>query len=163
MSKEIREWILAACIGISAALFVRFFILETVKIDGSSMEPTFQNEDIILMEKVSYRFHSPIRNDIVIVDIGDKTIIKRVVGMPGDKLKIEDGVLYRNEEKVEEPYIQEKMVSDIQELTVPLHHVFVMGDNRNNSSDSRVYGAFDENQIQGRVMVEVKNNRGKWY
>jgi len=127
------------------------------------MEPTFQDKDIIIVEKVSQLLGKLEKEDIVIVktdkiDHQDKKIIKRVIGFEGDKIEIKNGVLYLNGKEKKEPYIKEEILGDYPEITVPKGKVFVMGDNRNNSSDSRAFGAFGIEDLEGKVFIEIKND-----
>lgn len=133
--------------------------------DGDSMLPNFHNHEMVLTEHITNEFHPPTYNQVVIVDEGSMNIIKRVEGLPGDTLQIKNGRLYRNGKVVNEPYIHEKMASaepyntpyDLlhHEYTVPKGHVFVMGDNRNISEDSRYFGPFSYAQIKGEVISEM--------
>jgi signal peptidase I len=156
-----KEWFPTIITVIIISLIIRFFIIENVEIVGQSMEPTFQNGDWVVMDKISYRFTDPKIGDVVIVDLGNKKLIKRVVGTPGDHIYIKDGALYRNGEKVKEDYIKEPMDGEMTDYVVPQGDVYVMGDNRNNSADSRYYGPFEKSQLNGRIIFEIKNNFAK--
>lgn len=127
-------------IAIIAAFLIITFVFETVSVDGHSMDPTLNNKDRLIVEKVSYYFRAPKPGDIVVIkypaDPKEK-FIKRVVAVGGDKVKIENGKLYINGVAKDEPYILEPMAGDFNEQTVPKDTIFVLGDNRNNSRDSR--------------------------
>lgn len=160
------EWVTAAIVGLGLALLLRMFVVEGFEISGDSMLPTFQNGDFVFAEKVSYKLGDLELEDIVIVETelaNEKKLIKRVVGLPGDKISIQDGYLYRNGTKIPESYIKEVSYEDFEETVVPNNHVFVMGDNRNNSSDSRYFGTFDMDHVKGRVAFEMLNNPFKFY
>lgn len=160
------EWVTAAVIGLSIAMFLRIFIVEGFEISGDSMLPTFQNSDFVFAEKITQKMERLEIEDIVIVETNrgeEKKIIKRVVGLAGDKISVEDGYLFRNGEKVAESYILEASYEDFEEMIVPEGHIFVLGDNRNNSSDSRYFGTFSYEQVKGRVAVELFNNPLKFY
>lgn len=157
--KAVKEWVVTIVVALVAAVFLKTFLVAPFLINGASMEPTFQTRDFVLAEKISHRFHTAYAyEDVVIVPITeDKKLIKRVVGVEGDTIEIKDGALIRNGEKVEETYIKEKMVNDMLPVTLKKEEVFVLGDNRNNSSDSRVYGAFHQDDIEGKVILELFN------
>ena len=110
------------------------------------------------MNKFIYRFTEPERGDIVVfesVEDGDQDLIKRVVGLPGDEISVRSGKLFVNGEPQKEPYVNEKLpdVSFFAKTTVPEDHVFVMGDNRANSQDSRVFGPLPEENIEGEAFL----------
>ena len=173
--RELLEYLIVIIIGVSLAFYVRSNVGQLFLVDGQSMEPTFQNHDFAVSSIISYKHNSPKIGDIVIVqaDTINKKIIKRVEGLPGDTLQIKDGYLYRDGKKINEPYIKEKMTNidefqtpyDLMQsaYTVPKGTVFVMGDNRNNSGDSREFGPFPNNKILGKVVLELWNNPFKTY
>ncbi|MHC6179596.1 signal peptidase I [Clostridium sp. JNZ X4-2] len=140
MAKELIEIGKSILIAIIAAFLIITFIFETVSVDGHSMDPTLNNGDRLIVEKVSYYFRAPKPGDIVVIkypaDPKEK-FIKRVIGVGGDRVRIEDGKLYVNDVVKNEPYILETMTGNFDEVTVPQNTVFVLGDNRNNSRDSR--------------------------
>lgn len=146
------------------ALLIRYFVGGTMFVQGDSMEGTFQNNDVVVEEKVSYYFSEPKYGDVVIVnDVinpfevngKEKKLIKRVIGVPGDTIEVKNGVLLLNGEKVNEPYIKEKMEQDFDKITVKKGTYFVMGDNRNNSLDSRILGSIPKEKIDGRIVLEL--------
>lgn len=140
MYKEIISFIKSLVIATIAAVLIITFVFQVVNVDKTSMYPTLKPNDRLILEKVTYYFSKPSRGDIIVFKYPKDTrekFIKRVIGIPGDKIKIEDGILYINGEKQEEAYIKEKMTGDFPETTVREDTIFVMGDNRNNSMDSR--------------------------
>lgn len=162
--KKIKEWILFAVIVIALTLAIRW-VISTNIVNGNSMLPNFHNNEVVVTEHITNKFHPPAYNQVVIVNEGKMDIIKRVEGLPGDTLQIKNGHLYRNGKVVNEPYIHEKMAANEpyntpydlvhQAFTVPKGYEFVMGDNRNNSADSRYFGPFKYSQIKGEVIGEV--------
>lgn len=164
-----REWIemgVVMLLAVAFALFIRFNVGQLFLVSGHSMEPTFQTRDFAIASLLSYRDEGPKIGDIVVVKaeaLGDKKLIKRVVGLPGDKIQVIEGDLYRNGKEVKESYIQEEAKETTDVFDVPKGHVFVMGDNRNFSTDSRVIGAIPREDVVGKVVMEVWNNPFKKY
>lgn len=138
------------------------YFVQISKVYGTSMLATYHEGNIVLVDKVFYKHSEPKRNDIVVVDYKDANmketfIIKRVVGIGGDHIEIKDNELYLNGELLEEDYINGAMInSEDMVVDVPEGKVFVMGDNRNNSLDSRKLGYFDfDEDVIGRVFFTV--------
>ncbi|MBE6008742.1 MAG: signal peptidase I [Lachnospiraceae bacterium] len=168
MKKEITQWIAAIVIVIAVAFVLRTFVFCTVRVKGPSMEPLYVHGDIVVAEKLSGIVSGPDRNDIIVCkySTSDELIIKRVLGLPGDDIDIyydrdkEEYVLVINGELVEEPYLKEAMMQpgDTEYIyTVPDDCYFVMGDNRNLSSDSRFMsiGAIPRENIAGKVVFKI--------
>jgi signal peptidase I len=138
--------------------FVRPFVMEAFWIPSGSMIPTLEIGDRVLVNKFIYRFTDPSRGDIIVfesVDNSNEDLIKRVVGLPGDKIAVRGGKLFVNGEPQREPYTNKKLPdrSFYAQTTVPKNHVFVMGDNRGNSADSRVFGPLPEKNIEGEAFL----------
>jgi signal peptidase I len=158
--KEIISWIISLSAAVVFALFLRFFVFEFVRVDGSSMENTLWHNEIVLVEKVSYRFSQPHRFDIVFFNSASEgTLVKRVIGLPGDTVEVRDSKLLLNGNAVEEEYIKEPMVAEnnFGPYTVKENEVFCMGDNRNISIDSRdpAVGPVPFNTILGRGVFVI--------
>jgi signal peptidase I len=153
----ILEYIKVIVITLLITYFILFFI-QISRVQGSSMEPTYNEGNIVIVEKIFYKMGSPSNNDIIVVnaDLANRHYIKRVVGVSGDHLEIKDGKLYRNDELVAEDYIKEPMLQTDMVIDIPEGKVFVMGDNRNNSSDSRQLGYYDiKDDIVGKVIFKL--------
>jgi signal peptidase I len=138
--------------------FVRPFVMEAFWIPSASMVPTLEIGDRVLVNKFIYRFTEPHRGDIIVfesVDNPKEDLIKRVVGVPGDKIAVRGGKLFLNGEPQKEPYTNKKLPdrSFFAKTKVPKDHVFVMGDNRANSADSRVFGPLPEKNIEGEAFL----------
>ena len=138
--------------------FVRPLVAEAFRIPSVSMVPTLEVGDRILANKFIYRFSEPQRGDIVVfrdVEGGYETLIKRVVGVEGDEIQVQDGLLFVNGEQQEEPYLNEKRPprDSYGPTTVPEGHVFVMGDNRGNSGDSRLFGPVPLENLKGQAFL----------
>jgi signal peptidase I len=138
--------------------FVRPFVMEAFWIPSGSMIPTLEIGDRVFVNKFIYRFTEPERGDIIVFQSVDRTnedLIKRVVGLPGDEISVRSGKLFVNGEPQKEPYTNKKLPdrSFYAKTTVPKNHVFVMGDNRGNSADSRVFGPLPEKNIEGEAFL----------
>jgi signal peptidase I len=136
---------------------VRPFVAEVFRIPSESMSPTLETGDSVLAAKFAYRLAEPERGDLAVFDRPDGMTIKRVVGLPGDTVGIRDGVLVVNGEPQREPYVDYNLTdsSFFGPEKVPAGHVFVMGDNRSNSRDSRVFGPVPEEDLTGKVLLRV--------
>ncbi|MDH5507151.1 MAG: signal peptidase I, partial [Anaerolineae bacterium] len=138
---------------------VLFIVINTVtariRVDGSSMEPSFHHNDYVIVNKLSYRLGDFERGDVIIFPNPynpDEDFIKRVVGLPGDVIQVVDGRLYVNGMMMDEPYLGEPMNKDMSEKVVPEGTLFVMGDNRNDSSDSRAWGPLEIENVLGKAV-----------
>ena len=140
--------------GILAFLII-YFVAQTHIVYGYSMEPNLHENQRIIVEKVSYRFEQPARGDIVVVDVADSDVplIKRVVGLPGESVGIINGQLIVNEQVLNEPYLSPFPTYNYPMTIVPDDHIFVMGDNRPVSRDSRSFGAISLDAVRGRAWV----------
>ncbi len=145
------------------AALIRQFVIQPFIVDGQSMEPNFQNNDYLITDKVSYRLHTPSRGEVVIFHPPDNpsvNYLKRVIGLPGDTIKISGGDVYVNGKKIKESYINnnEKTLSpnsgDV-ELTLKDKEYFVLGDNRNHSRDSREIGPVPIENIVSRIWLRL--------
>lgn len=165
---EIWEWMKALLIAIGLAAIIRYFLFAPIVVDGLSMMPTLHDQDRMIVNKFSYQFGKPERFDIIVFHAPEnKDYIKRVIGLPGDSIEYRDDTLYINGEAYEEPYLEEykKRVIDgpltepftleevIGQETVPEGYLFVMGDNRRYSKDSRHIGAIPMEDVLGKASV----------
>ncbi len=160
IKSEVVEWIKAIVFALVLALIIRGLIFEPMIVPTGSMIPTIEINDRILVNKFVYRFHVPDYNDIVVFKYPDdphQTFVKRLIGKGGDIIEIKDGTLYRNNEPVQETYIKEPMYSDSGPYKVPEGHYFMMGDNRNNSKDSRFWENkyVSQNQVIGKATYRI--------
>jgi signal peptidase I len=138
--------------------FIRPFVVEAYRIPTESMVPTLEIGDRVLANKFVYRFAEPERGDIVVfesVDGEDQTLIKRVVGVEGDEIRVQGGLLFVNGEVQDEPYLNHEAPSTgfYGPTTVPEDGVFVMGDNRDNSADSRAFGPLPLDNVEGEAFL----------
>ena len=124
------------------------------RIEGQSMEPNLHDSEYVLIDKISYLLHPPERGDvIVLLRPGERDYIKRIIGLPGDTVEIRGGQVLVNGVVLEEPYISQPIRADLPARQVEPDRYFVMGDNRNNSSDSRSFGTVAAKDIVGRAWL----------
>lgn len=138
-TKEILGWILSIGIAICAAFLIRGFVFEIILVDGDSMLPTLYTNERVAIEKLTRYGGMPERGDIIIVKYPnmDGTFVKRAIGLPGETIEIKNSVVYIDGEPIEEDYVNTEPYADMEAFVVPENHVFVMGDNRAHSLDSR--------------------------
>ncbi len=149
-------------IGLILAFLMRIFIAEPRYIPSESMYPTLDIGDRLVVEKVSYHFHPPQREDIVVFSppaqlqrLGydqNQAFIKRIIARAGDTVEVKNGLVYLNNQPLEENYIFSPPNYELQPFVVPEGYLFVMGDNRNNSNDSHIWGFLPEENIIGRAI-----------
>lgn len=162
LSKSQRENLQILAIALVLAIVIRLFIAEPRYIPSDSMVPTLEIGDRLVVEKVSYDLRPPKTGDIVVFDpppllqeygyAPDKAFIKRVIGQPGDVVQVQAGVVYLNGQPLVEGYIAEPPNYEMPPVQVPADRYFVMGDNRNNSNDSHIWGFLPRQNIIGRAV-----------
>ena len=141
--------------AIVIALLIHAFLAQATRVYGQSMEPSLHTDERLVVEKLSYRFHGPRRGDIIVLHDpsgGSELLIKRVIGLPGERVTLADGRVYIDGARLDEPYLSKPTVSHTRSWLVPPLAVFVMGDNRGASRDSRVFGPVPLDQIVGRAV-----------
>lgn len=147
--------------AIAIFLFIYLLLVQPHKIKGDSMQPNYPNGEYLLTDKVTYRFGSPQRGDVVVFEApgtnGDE-YIKRIIGLPGEKIKIVQGKVFINGNPLHENYLNSNVTSnpgsflkDNLEITIPSDNFIVFGDNRDASSDSRAWGFVPKSNIKGRA------------
>jgi signal peptidase I len=150
-------WVRDLVISVLVAAFIIIFLYQPVKVEGTSMAPGLSNDERIFINKFVYRFESISRGDVVVfhppID-EDKSYIKRVIGVPGDRVRIDDGRVYVNDHLLSEPYVPEAYEDfrSYPETIVPTESYFVLGDHRNMSKDSRDFGPVKESAIFGKAV-----------
>ncbi len=148
-------------IALVLAFLIRIFIAEPRYIPSDSMFPTLTQGDRLVIEKVSYYFHTPQKGDIIVFQppiqlqmLGyekNQAFIKRVIGTSGQTLKVREGKVYIDDQPLSEDYIAEIPNYLLDPVTIPEHYLFVMGDNRNNSNDSHIWGFLPEKNVIGKA------------
>lgn len=160
--QQIKENLQIIGIGLILAVLIRFFIAEPRYIPSESMFPTLAEGDRLVVEKVSYHFQHPQGGDIVVFNppnqlqqLGydqNQAFIKRIIARAGDLVAVNEGKVYLNNEPLEEDYILEMPYYNLPATKVPPGYLFVMGDNRNNSNDSHIWGFLPETNIIGKAV-----------
>jgi signal peptidase I len=151
MLREIAETVIPAVL---IALIIQLFLAQATRVYGQSMEPNLHTDQRLVVEKLSYRFHAPRRGDIVVIRLpnqGNELLIKRVIGLPGETVEIRQGVVYINGKPLNEPYVTYRSHETLAPRVIPPLSVFVLGDNRSASNDSRVFGPVHRDNIVGRA------------
>jgi signal peptidase I len=167
--RTIIEYVVLAVVAIAVALLIQAFLVKPYRIPSESMENTLLIGDRVLVDRVSWRFSDPGRQDIVVFHppFEGPVLIKRIVGMPGDELSLEDGAVYVNGDRLDEPYVRAEDGAAVpsepfdnglpwslqQPYTVPAGSYFVMGDNRIDSGDSREFGPVSRSQLVGKAFA----------
>jgi len=158
---HIIEFIQTLVVFAAIGTAVYLFIAQPHKVSGSSMYPNFKNNDYIITNKIGYDFEKPQRGQVIVFknprDLS-QDFIKRIIGLPGEKVKVQDGHVYINDQMLPEPYLPKDLTTmsgafaqEGQEIDVPADNYFVMGDNRPASSDSREWGFVTRQEIIGQA------------
>ena len=154
---ETRYWLRDLILSVLLAFIVIFFLYQPVQVEGTSMSPRLANHERIFINKFVYRLEAPQRGDIVVFQYprdASKSYIKRVVGLPGEWVSVEDGRVHINGKPLDEPYLAQE---DCDRRSLPPVHVergkyYVLGDHRESSNDSRVWGTVDQKYIYGKAV-----------
>lgn len=163
VKNEIIEWIKSAVIALIVLLFLNVFFF-SARVDGESMSPTLSNGDRLIVSRLSYFNSTPKYGDIIVFYCETKgyTLIKRVIGLPGDTIEIKDGEVFRNGSKLDESAYIDVATNGNISTTVEEGKVFVLGDNRPDSADSRYaqIGQVPFENIKGKVLIRLFPNTG---
>lgn len=157
MKKKIMiiELISTLFISLFLAIFTFTFVLKPAEVNGESMYPTLHDKDKLLTDVFSTIFFEIERFDIVVIKTNNQNWVKRVIGLPNETIQVKDNILYINDEAVEQPFLDKSVITkDFPKVTLKADEYFVMGDNRNHSSDSRLFiesgNHFKKSQIISR-------------
>jgi len=154
LSRALREVAETVIPAVAIALVINLFLAQATQVLGQSMEPTLHSSQRVVVEKVTYRlFHGPRRGDIVVIDLAEQTdmLIKRVVGLPGETIEMHGGAVYVDGQLLEEPWAIRSGGGNYGPITIPPLHIFVLGDNRGASNDSRSFGPVPIKHVVGRA------------
>ncbi len=163
MKAALLAWLVTAVrvAAVSALVFLLTvtFIGQGFRVDGRCMEPTLRHGSRVLTEKLSYRWRQPQRGDVVVFIVPDgsnELMVKRVIALPGERIRIRDGRVFINDKPLPEPYRRYEMHYFMREVTVPEGMLFVMGDNRDVSNDSRDWGFLPIRNVRARVWCQYR-------
>lgn len=158
MNKKVKEKniileLLPYIIIVLVVLLIKTFVVAPIRVNGASMDNTLRNKDIMLLDKISYRFEDIKRFDIVVVKHKDDYLIKRVIGMPGEKIESKENEIYINDKKLDCKF--KYSYTDDFAAFVPEGNYFLLGDNRVVSLDSREFGSFGKEDILGKTSLVI--------
>ena len=162
-ARQTVEWVVLVIGALVIALLIKTFLFQAFYIPSASMDPTLKVHDRVLVNKLSYHLHPVHRGDIVVFKAPKeertaqiKDLVKRVIGLPGDTLEARNGHIYVNDRLLNEPYLPKGTITDnLPRQVIPANSYFMMGDNRGESSDSRVFGPIQRSTIIGRAFVKM--------
>ena len=161
--RSVREWGVVIVVALLAAFAIRMFVVQTYFIPSNSMAPTLEVGDRLMVAKLAFRVGQVDRGDLVVFNRPQsiknsqlKDFVKRVVALPGEQVQAINGVVYVDNLPLPEKYLPENsMTTDFGPVDVPKGQIFVMGDNRSNSRDSRSFGAIDVGLLVGEVFARI--------
>lgn len=153
-SKNYFKEFLPYIIIIIVVILIKSYVVSPIRVNGESMDSTLKDGDIMLLNEIEYRLGEIERFDIVVIRRGDEYLIKRVIGLPGEKVKYLDNKLYINGKYVKEEF-KHKKTNDFPTYQLGKDEYFVMGDNRTNSKDSRMIGSVFEDEILGKASLTI--------
>ena len=161
--RALLDWVIVIGVALLVAFLVRTFVLAHFVVDGTSMVTTLHDGDRVFVNKLSYRLHDPNRGDVVVLHqisgASERDLIKRVIALPGETIEIRSCQVLIDGRELQEPYLDPTVVTpgncggELAPVTVPEDYVFVMGDNRGGSQDSRALGPIAEDDLVGRAFV----------
>ena len=152
--RALRKVVRTATPAALVALLINVFVAQAMVVQGPSMKPNLSLDHRVIVEKVTYRFiHSPRRGDVVAIDIPgeEELLVKRAVALPGETVAVQDGQVFINGQLLEEPWATHQGGMDYPPTLVPPRHIFVLGDNRHVSLDSRFFGPVPVTHISGQI------------
>ena len=168
------DWLVVIAVALLVAFVVRTFVIAHFVVEGESMFSTLDTGDRVFVNKMSYRLHDPNRGDVVVLHqitgASERDLIKRVIGLPGESVEVRNCTVLIDGRVLNEPYLDPEVVTPtdcggdyVLDGVVPENHVFVMGDNRGGSQDSRVIGTITDDDLVGRAFVVFwPQNHWQW-
>jgi signal peptidase I len=154
---ELKSWFRDILFAVAIAIFIVIFVIQPVKVEGTSMQPRLADQDRIFVNRFIYSFQEINRGDVVVFWYPldrSKSFIKRIIGVPGDSIEIRRGLVYVNGKKIDEPYLKPEFrdFQSTDKVVVPEGKYFVLGDHRNSSNDSRNWKFVDRSLIYGKAV-----------
>ncbi len=152
-----RSWVRDLLVAVAVSAFIILFLYQPVRVEGTSMLPQLEDQDRLFIDKIAYRVGEIHQGDVVVFEYPrdrSKSYIKRVIALPGDRMRIDHGVVYVNGRRLAEPYVPARFEDDrsVPEMTLPRDEYWMMGDHRSISSDSRDFGAVERSLIYGKAV-----------
>lgn len=156
-SSGMLSWVRDLVVSVAVSAFIIIFLYQPVRVEGTSMLPVLEDQDRLFINKIAYRVGDIHQGDVVVFQYPrdhNKSYIKRVIALPGDRIRINEGEVYVNGKRLQEPYVPSRFADDRSqpEMALPPHEYFVMGDHRSISSDSRDFGPVDRDLIYGKAV-----------
>lgn len=156
---KIFKTIMSYVLVIAIAILIKLFIFSPVKVNGTSMVPTLNDGDIMLLNEIGYHLNGIDRFDIAVANVNGERLIKRVIGLPGEKVEYRDNQLYINDELMVEFFkhgdTDDFSIEELGSTTIPDDFYFLVGDNRGNSKDSRTIGFVHKSKIMGKAKLII--------
>lgn len=152
--KEVLKENVGYIVVIIAVILIRTFLFTPIKVNGTSMVPTLDHKDTMILNKIGMRVSDIKRFQIVVIKTSESYLIKRVIGLPGETIEYKDGKLLINDKEIKDPYYKNNTL-DFEKITIPKNHYYVMGDNRANSIDSRIIGTIEKEDIMGTTKLII--------
>jgi len=156
--KSLFEWVVIVAIAFVLSMVIRNYLIDTRIVPTGSMLPTIQLQDRLIVDRFFYKCGDIKRGDVIVFEapesmMKDEDLVKRVIGLPGEKLEVKNGKVYINDRVLDEPYVEYPADYEFGPVTVPEDSYFMMGDNRPASYDSHRWGALPKDKILGRVWI----------
>jgi signal peptidase I len=156
--KSIMEWVMIIAVAFILSIIIRNFVVDTRIVPTGSMLPTIQLQDRLIVDRLLYQYDTINRGDIIVFQapeaaLEDKDLVKRVIGLPGETIQIKNGKVFINDKALNEPYIVSPPSYEYGPVTVEPNSYFMLGDNRNASKDSHIWGFLPSDKILGRVWI----------
>ena len=156
LAAHFRQWTRDLLVSLAASVLIITCLYQPVRVEGTSMQPRLHDQDRLFINKFVYRFERISRGDVVVFHYPrdpEKSYIKRIIALPGDDVRIADGEVYVNGEKLDEPYVPRRFRDgrSLADIVIPAHEYWVMGDHRSISSDSRDFGPVERSLIYGKA------------
>ena len=156
---KVTKEIITYALIIGVAILIKLFVFSPIKVNGSSMSPTLEDGDIMILNEIGYHLNGVDRFDIAVAKVDGEKLIKRVIGLPGEKVEYRENKLYINDELVVENFThgdtEDFSLSQLSVEKIPENYYFLVGDNRGNSKDSRTIGLVHKSKIIGKTRLII--------